>query len=44
MLLSITGASFLWIGWFGFIAGSAYAANDEACIAFLNTQIAAYVI
>lgn len=40
MLVSISGACFLWIGWYGFNAGSALAADASAGIAFLNTQIA----
>ncbi|KEY60540.1 ammonium transporter AmtB [Serratia sp. DD3] len=35
-----TGASILYIGWFGFNAGSAGAANGVAALAFLNTMIA----
>jgi len=35
-----TGASILYIGWFGFNAGSASAANGIAALAFLNTVIA----
>lgn len=35
-----TGASILYIGWFGFNAGSASAANGIAALAFLNTIIA----
>jgi len=40
MLLS--GAAFLWFGWFGFNAGSALGSTDIASIAFVNTQIAAF--
>lgn len=35
-----TGASILYIGWFGFNAGSAGAANGIAALAFLNTVVA----
>jgi Amt family ammonium transporter len=40
MVLSVVGASFLWIGWFGFNAGSAVAANGSAGMAMAVTQIA----
>ncbi|AHY06012.1 ammonium transporter [Serratia plymuthica] len=35
-----TGAAILYVGWFGFNAGSASAANGIAALAFLNTVIA----
>ncbi|VEA63424.1 Ammonia transporter [Serratia plymuthica] len=35
-----TGASILYVGWFGFNAGSASAANGIAALAFLNTVVA----
>nr|WP_246104931.1 ammonium transporter [Rhodoligotrophos appendicifer] len=41
LVLSVIGASLLWVGWFGFNAGSAVAANETAGIAMANTQIAA---
>jgi Amt family ammonium transporter len=39
--LTMIGASMLWVGWFGFNAGSAVAANGSAGMAMLVTQIAA---
>ena len=41
MALTLTGAAMLWIGWFGFNAGSAVAANASAGMAMAVTQIAA---
>jgi len=38
--LSVIGASLLWVGWFGFNAGSAVAANGSAGMAMAVTQIA----
>lgn len=38
---TVIGASLLWLGWFGFNAGSALAANASAGMAMLTTQIAA---
>ena len=37
---TIMGASMLWVGWFGFNAGSAVAADGNAGMAMLVTQIA----
>jgi Amt family ammonium transporter len=39
--LTVLGASLLWVGWFGFNAGSAMGANELASIAFVNTNTAA---
>ncbi|MGE4369072.1 MAG: ammonium transporter [Burkholderiaceae bacterium] len=38
--MSMIGASLLWVGWFGFNAGSALASNETAALAFLNTLVA----
>jgi Amt family ammonium transporter len=38
--LVLLGAGLLWFGWFGFNAGSAVAANGQAAVAFVNTQVA----
>jgi len=40
LVLSVIGASLLWVGWFGFNAGSASAANGNAGMAMAVTQIA----
>jgi len=40
LVLSVIGASLLWVGWFGFNAGSATAANGAAGMAMAVTQIA----
>ncbi|GDY14058.1 ammonium transporter [Planctomycetota bacterium] len=40
LVLSVIGAALLWVGWFGFNAGSALGANGLAALAFTNTQIA----
>ncbi len=40
MILSVVGASLLWVGWIGFNAGSALAANATAGMALAVTQIA----
>ncbi len=39
LVYSVIGASLLWVGWFGFNAGSAYAADAAASMAMLVTQI-----
>ncbi|MEQ1789076.1 MAG: ammonium transporter, partial [Rickettsiales bacterium] len=41
IVFSIIGASLLWVGWFGFNAGSAVAANGSAGMAMLVTQVSA---
>jgi len=40
LAFTLVGASMLWVGWFGFNAGSAVAANGDAGMAMLVTQIA----
>jgi Amt family ammonium transporter len=40
LALAVIGASLLWVGWFGFNAGSATAANGRAGMAMTVTQIA----
>jgi Amt family ammonium transporter len=40
LALTVVGASMLWVGWFGFNAGSAVAANGAAGMAMAVTQIA----
>jgi ammonium transporter, Amt family len=40
LILSVTGAGLLWVGWLGFNGGSALAANGLAAMALANTQIA----
>jgi Amt family ammonium transporter len=37
---AVVGAGLLWVGWFGFNAGSALAANGSAGMAMLSTQVA----
>jgi Amt family ammonium transporter len=41
MTMCATGAALLWVGWFGFNAGSALAADGAAAMAMLVTHIAA---
>jgi ammonium transporter, Amt family len=41
LVLSLVGASLLWVGWFGFNAGSALAADGAAGMAMVVTQVAA---
>lgn len=41
LALTFIGTSLLWVGWFGFNAGSALAANERAGMAMLVTQVAA---
>jgi ammonium transporter, Amt family len=43
MVLTLIGASLLWVGWFGFNAGSAVTANLQAGMAMTVTQIATAV-
>ena len=40
LVYAVIGASLLWVGWFGFNAGSAVAANGAAGMAMLVTQVA----
>jgi Amt family ammonium transporter len=41
VVLSVIGAAMLWVGWFGFNAGSALSAGGLASTAFVNTHLAA---
>ncbi len=41
LTMTATGAGMLWVGWFGFNAGSAVAANGDAGMAMLVTHISA---
>jgi len=41
LVMTMIGASLLWVGWFGFNAGSNLEANGAAALAFLNTFVAA---
>jgi Amt family ammonium transporter len=40
LALALTGAGLLWVGWFGFNAGSALEANGLAAVAMVNTFVA----
>ncbi len=40
LVLTMTGASLLWVGWFGFNAGSALLADGRAGMAMVTTQVA----
>jgi Amt family ammonium transporter len=40
LTLTMVGAALLWVGWFGFNAGSNLEANGYAALAFINTMIA----
>jgi ammonium transporter, Amt family len=40
LTLTMVGAALLWVGWFGFNAGSALEANGFAALAFMNTFVA----
>ena len=40
LTMTMIGASLLWVGWFGFNAGSNLEANGAAALAFINTLVA----
>lgn len=40
LVYTLIGAAFLWIGWFGFNVGSAFAVNASATIAMMATMVA----
>ena len=40
LTMTMIGSSLLWVGWFGFNAGSALEAGDTATLAFINTLLA----
>ena len=41
LTMTVTGAGMLWVGWFGFNAGSALAADNSAAMAMLVTHLSA---
>ena len=41
MTMTVTGAGMLWVGWFGFNAGSALGANEDAAMALIATHLSA---
>ena len=41
LTMTVTGAGMLWVGWFGFNAGSAVAADSSAAMAMLVTHLSA---
>lgn len=41
LTITVTGAGMLWVGWFGFNAGSALAADNSAAMAMLVTHLSA---
>ena len=41
LVLTVIGASLIWVGWFGFNGGSALGANGSAAYALVTTQVAA---
>ncbi len=40
LTMTIVGTGLLWVGWFGFNAGSALEANGSAALAMINTFVA----
>jgi Amt family ammonium transporter len=43
LVLTMIGTGMLWVGWYGFNAGSALAADGVAAVAFTNTTLAAAI-
>jgi Amt family ammonium transporter len=41
LTMTVTGTGMLWVGWFGFNGGSALAANGNAALAIVATQVSA---